>query len=227
VTGHPLGGYMIGFGTGKYLELSDVSTTGLQTFYGIWDNNTNINSRSSLIEQTILDIQTVGSYKYRISSLNSVDYSSSNKGWFMDLPESGERVDVNPVIRDGRFVFVTRTPSSLTCTAGGSSWLMEIDYLTGGRLDISPFDVDSDGSISNSDFLTLTITKDDGTTEDIQVPVSGVSDGGGMQSTPTVLETDDSDEEYKILVDSDGQIKSVLESAKTGYRGRVSWEEIR
>ncbi len=232
VTGHPQGGYMVGFGTGKYIELSDISTTGTQTFYGIWDEGVNVPNiaRNGLVEQTILSTTTIGSTSYRISSLNPVDYTSSpsEKGWYMDLPESGERVDVNPIIRDGRFVFVTRTPSSATCSAGGTSWLMELDYLTGGHLEISPFDVNGDGSIDNDDFATYTITNDDGTTVDITVPVFGMrDDDGGMQSTPAPIEKDTPGEEFKIMTDNDGQIKTILESADTSYKGRISWEEIR
>src|SRR5262249_3273626 len=32
-------GFVVYFGTGKYLELGDTSTTGVQTFYGIWDKH--------------------------------------------------------------------------------------------------------------------------------------------------------------------------------------------
>ena len=228
VTRHPYTGYMIGFATGKYLELSDISTTATQTIYGIWDQGSTVTNRSKLVEQTVIDTQTIGSNRFRITSTEAVDYTSTKKGWFMDLPESGERVDLNPVIRDKRFVFVTRTPSSAPCVAGGTSWLMELDYLSGGRLDVSPFDVNGDGIINSLDYVTITVSDGNGGTVEIKVPVSGYQSGsGGMISTPTILKTDTEDEELKILSNSDGQIEATLESVNTDYKGRVSWEEIR
>lgn len=37
ITVHQLGGVMLLFGTGKYLETADASSTATQTFYGLWD----------------------------------------------------------------------------------------------------------------------------------------------------------------------------------------------
>jgi type IV pilus assembly protein PilY1 len=218
VTRHPEGGYMVSFGTGKYIELSDSSTTGTQTIYGIWDQNLNISTRTLLVEQTILATLTIGSDTFRVTSTNSVDWTTK-KGWFMDLPESGERVDVNPLIRDGRFVYVTRTPSTAVCAAGGNSWLMEYDYLTGGRLAISPFDVNGNGVVDSSDFVTVIIAG-----FPITAPVTGYH-SEGMIATPTVL--DDKDKEYKILSNSNGSVTSKLESKSFPIAGRSSWEEIR
>jgi type IV pilus assembly protein PilY1 len=231
ITPHPSTGYLVGFGTGKYLGVSDISSTSTQSIYTIWDKDTNITNRTKLVEQTVLNEQTVNGNKYRVTSENSVDFSTKS-GWFMDLPESGERVDINPVIRDYRFVFVTRTPSSAVCDAGGTSWLMELDYLTGGRLELSPFDINGDGIINDQDFVTLGLGVDldnDGNEDTITVPASGYQDStGGMLTTPTILEKpDELDEEIKILADSKGQITSILESVDTQYRGRISWEEIR
>jgi type IV pilus assembly protein PilY1 len=214
---------MISFGTGKYMELTDTSTTDQQTIYGLWDQNTTINNnRSTLIEQTVEATVVVNGDSYRINSNNSVDYTSKD-GWYMDLPESGERVDVNPIGRDGRFVFATRTPSSTACAAGGNSWLMEFNYLTGGRLDVSPFDVNGDGVINSADLQTITLNN--GTT--IKVPVSGYRSGaGGMIATPTVIATDSNDQEFKVDTDTTGTVSSILESIPPSLSGRISWKEI-
>jgi type IV pilus assembly protein PilY1 len=227
-TWHPNDGYMIGFGTGKYIELTDTSNTDPQSIYGIWDQNSNISNRSTLVEQTIVAVVTVNTDEFRIFSNNSVDYSSK-KGWYMDLPESGERVDVNPIGRDGRFVFATRTPSSAACTAGGDSWLMEFNYLTGGRLDISPFDVNDDGAINDLDFQEITEGVDgDGNPITIKVPVGGLRSGdGGMISTPTVINTDENGLEQKVTASSKGAVSSMAESTPLSLTGRISWQEIR
>lgn len=214
VTRHPNGGFLVGFGTGKYIELTDLSSTATQTFYAIRDLNANISNRSNLAEQTVLTEVSITDTsvtpnivtKHRVTSQNAVTYPSQS-GWFMDLPESGERVDVNPVLRAGRFVFVTRTPSVTPCTNGGDSWLMELDYLTGGRLDYSPFDVNNDGVINDLDNITVTVDVM-GTPTQISVPVSGYrSGGGGMMSSPATMTTNDAGLDVRIMVSSkDGEI---------------------
>ena len=218
VTGHPDGGYMIGFGTGKYMELTDITSTGGQTFYALRDDGTSnikINGRAfgQLVEQTIERTKAINGDMYRFTSDHPIDFTNK-KGWFMDLPESGERIDVNPIIRDGRFIFITRTPSSAMCDAGGSSWLMELNYLTGGRLDISPFDITGDSKIDQNDI-------DGG-----QTP-SGLQIIGGMVATPTPIDTAAPTIEYKVLVDTSGEIQSIAESKKPTYKGRISWRELR
>ncbi len=46
---HPVNGQLIMFGTGKFLETVDISTTDVQSFYGIWDriDGTRINTRAA------------------------------------------------------------------------------------------------------------------------------------------------------------------------------------
>ena len=98
---HPQGGFMVGFGTGKYLEHADLSNTAEQTLYGIWDNqpggsvSTVTGGRTDLQEQTVLTVVNVAGVDYRLTSDNSIDYTDSinpPRGWYMDLPSPGERV---------------------------------------------------------------------------------------------------------------------------------------
>ncbi len=229
LTPHPLGGYMIGFGTGKYMELSDNSDTSNQTIYGIWDNESIISSRINLLQQNIVGQATESGVEYRINSSFGISWGT-HQGWFIDLPEAGERVDVNPIIRDGRFVFVTRTPSSDPCSAGGESWLMELNYLNGGYLDTTPFDVNNDGVLDSDDYIDNIDVNGDGTVDDDdKVPVSGRRDpSGGMVASPTVItDANDLTREFKVLSSSTGSLKTVEESADARYRGRISWEELR
>ena len=68
----------------------------------------------------------------RVTS-NTIDWASKH-GWYMDLPTSGERVAVDPIMRDGRIVFTTLIPDSSPVHAGGTGWLMELDFKNGGQL---------------------------------------------------------------------------------------------
>jgi len=52
-------------------------------------------------------------------------------GWRLDLPDSGERANVDPQLQLGTFVVATNVPSLDSCTAGGTSYLNFLDYQTG------------------------------------------------------------------------------------------------
>lgn len=226
VTPQPNGGYIVGFGTGKYLEHSDIASTNTQTIYGIWDNDSNISSRSSLVEQTVLATHTTLESDYRITSANNVDYTSK-KGWYMDLAETGERVDVNPIIRDGRFIFITRTPSTLPCVAGGTSWEMDLNYLSGGRLKSTPYDINNDGVLNALDLVTITETIN-GLLVTKNVSISGRKDRfGGMKTSPLSISTGDPNTEIRVSFDSDDSDdgESIV-SADPSYRGRMSWHTL-
>ena len=215
------GAYIVGFGTGKYIELNDISDSSVQTFYGIIDSDPSTapssvikRATSSLTEQTVLAVVTDSGKDYRIVSNTDV----STDGWYMDLPTTGERIAYNPIIRDGRFVFVTLIPDTNPCEAGGTSWLMEISPFNGGSLGESPIDENGDLSFNSSDKL---IYKDDGTDS----YVSGVMSTIGIISTPTIIDKTRSSE-FKIVTGSIGETETVLES-KAVLTGRMSWQEIR
>ena len=95
---HPSGGVMLYFGTGKYIETSDVTSNGIQTLYGVLDDGARVSGRSVLQKQEILQSSTQSytapdnsteTYNVRVTTENPVDYTSSpgldQKGWYMDL----------------------------------------------------------------------------------------------------------------------------------------------
>lgn len=225
VTPHPRGGFMVGVGTGKYLEQSDITDNSVQTLYGIWDNRedgsvTIVSGRSELVEQKILGEVAISSGSYRVTTNQTVDYETY-RGWYMDLPP-GERVAYNPLLQEGRFVFVTLLPDNTDpCSAGGSGWLMELEYLNGSRVTDPPFDITGDLVINESDKVNFDLDND-GINE--KISPSGKRSSVGIPSTPAVLEVD-SRREVKIIQGSTGQAESIWES-KSVRRGRLSWREI-
>jgi len=221
---HPNGGHMVSFGTGQYLEVADLSTTDEQSLYGIWDAALNgsastiTGGRANLVEQSVLATIRVSNTDLRITSDHAVDYGSK-RGWYMDLPTSGERVGYNPIVRDRRFVFVTLIPDVDPCAAGGSGWIMELDYLSGSRLAQSPFDVNGDLAISGLDLVDYT---EDGDTT--SVPASGIALDIGIPATPTVIGRDERTE-FKVISGSSGDMATLLEG-KSIAGGRLSWKQI-
>ncbi len=218
------------FGTGSYFWVNDSSTTQPQTFYAIWDDNTAAQyDRSNLLEQRILNVQNVTGVdgidrEFRVTSSADIDPATyqidwtNHKGWFMDLTESGERVNVEPVLRGNRIIFVTLTPNADPCSAGGSSWIMEVDANSGSRLLTPPFDVNGDGIISDLDIVNFA--------GDAETITSGVRSKEGIVAKPGILNTR-SEKELKFFSGTTGKIETVTESINVNQRDRQSWRQLR
>ena len=155
-------GYQLYFGTGKYLESVDIATNNTQSFYSVWDmelSPSTITGRSELQMQTIDTTVTVSGKVYRTSSANSVDWvdtinnTGTKRGWYMDLPATGERVVSDSALFSNRILFTTLIPDSATCSGGGIGWLMELDSVTGMALGGPTFDIDGDGVVTALDDL--------------------------------------------------------------------------
>ena len=230
---HPNGGLMLYFGTGKYIETAD-STVGAspqkQSFYGIWDKVGNSNAtdtsggpitslnRSLLRQQTI----TTETSDYRVVSTNAITSAQwgSLRGWYLDLvPPSGtaagERAVSLPLLRAGRIIFTTIIPSADPCLAGGTSWLMEMDSVTGGNLNYPVLDVNGDGEFNSADRVACD---------------SGLCNPGGMRSREGIIKTPGivsaGDTEYKYSGGSSGNILVITEKGSI-VEGRMSWRQLR
>ena len=129
-------------GTGLYFGDSDITGSAganahagqTQTMYGLVDDLSNPTGatavitplRSNLVQQTLTDSVT----NERVTSSNPVSYATK-KGWYVDMPETGERINTSPVLALGSLVFTSNIPTSDVCSPGGSSWLNILDYKTG------------------------------------------------------------------------------------------------
>ena len=146
--------YLIFFGTGRYFADGDSADTSPQAFYGVWDRGEfGLNRSDDLVEQTISTISQ-GGKTLRQSGDATIDWEGStgdrDYGWYMDLPELGERVINSAQIRGQTVFFETFTPSNDPCSGGGSGWLMSV-ALDGTNPDEPVFDVNNDGVINSED----------------------------------------------------------------------------
>ena len=119
-------------GTGRFLGVSDKSDASEQTVYAIADDlagNVVVTNRTPLTEQVI---KTVDSTTRTIDTPKSVDWSNlAMRGWYVELPDSGERVSVDPQLQLGSLVVPSNVPSTDTCVAGGTGWINVFDFKTG------------------------------------------------------------------------------------------------
>lgn len=130
-------------GTGRYLGSSDLPSTQVQTIYGIKDATngvapaTPINTRgATVVAQTLTNGTTGTGAGIRTATSNPVDVATKN-GWRVDLPNSGERVNVDPKLQLGTLIVGSNIPATSACTSGGTSYLNFLDYQTGGYIQSS------------------------------------------------------------------------------------------
>lgn len=118
-------------GTGKYLEVSDLIDTQQQTIYAIKDTGATFNNARNSLTQQIL---TPAGAK-RTAPFTTTDYFASGNGWYVDLPDVGERQNVSASLVLGTLVVPTTVPSSTVCAPGGYGWVNYLNYKTGGAVD--------------------------------------------------------------------------------------------
>ncbi len=252
-------GYIVIFGTGRFLDELDWLDTSVQSIYGIWDygdddddteylgrfnsDNTLSHFGGSLLEQTVIYEQvatenekgdTISAY-VRVLSQNVPDWSTVDDvngipatdakpdptvhaGWFFDLPIPGERVGVNPLIRDGKAIVISFILEDDRCTGGAESLIHEMNPYTGGRLDYPTFGINDDDTIGEGDYVPVDI---DGDGEPEAVPPTATKRPGRLQ--PPAILRKDNNTEYKYFSSSNASIQVIREKAE--QRGLYYWKE--
>jgi len=136
-----ISGYRVIFiGTGQYLGTPDLSTTQVQSEYAIKDDNATATltnpggsprNSNTLVQQTLTTANGV-----RTASNNPVDFTTG-RGWYVDFPDSGERVNIDGKLVQGTLLIATIVPSNTVCAPGGYGWLNYFNYQTGSSVDTS------------------------------------------------------------------------------------------
>ena len=178
-------GTMVMFGTGQFLGLPDISNAKVQTIYGVYDPPAGYVTpllRTNLLPQT-LATATVGTTQVRTIT-GTAPVVPTNKGWYIDLNLlSGERVINDPRLETGGELVLTTyqpiPPLPGSCTTTGSSYLMVLNFATGGAFSTPQFDANGDGKINASDTVVPT-------SGGAAVAPVGVSLGNVYASAPTI-----------------------------------------
>ncbi|MBR7781144.1 pilus assembly protein [Undibacterium luofuense] len=119
-------------GTGKYLELADISNRSAQSLYALkddpaLDSPAGVSARTKLVQKTITQ-----SGSTRTINSSNVDYST-DLGWYLDWPDSGERITLSPKLDMGTLIVPSNVPSDEACSPGGYGWLNLLDYASGNN----------------------------------------------------------------------------------------------
>ncbi|OOZ41341.1 hypothetical protein BOW53_04290 [Solemya pervernicosa gill symbiont] len=216
---------MVLFGTGQYLVDTDKTSSGTQSFYAVWDEGTDELLRTNLQEQTLLSGFPAD---VRVPSNNTIAFDGSGSaqqfGWYLDLPDTGERVITDAVARGDIIYFNTTVPTSDPCSYGGYGWQMSIKIDNGGRPDSPVFDYNDDGYIDNND--TVDQDPNEGSLTD-ESP-GGEKFTKGLPTSPSFL----GDHQYTAGTggSNDGGAPPVeerdVEHLGGDLTGRLSWEEL-
>jgi len=120
----------------------------------VWDAGVGDIDRNALQQQVLTTTTAASPDDVRLATSNPVDYSTTGKGWYIDLDISGERSVTSPLAFGSIVFFNTVIPTAVSsdmCSVGGSGWLMAVDLLTGGQPSFIPIDVNNDGVFDMSD----------------------------------------------------------------------------
>jgi type IV pilus assembly protein PilY1 len=223
VTRHPNGGVIIMFGTGKYLESSDVNVTPpVQTLYGILDADPTSTTSTA---QSISDLNsiTITGRTLPVSG-SAAGQCATNKGWYANLKNGttveGERNVFDAALVAGTLFMPTLIPSGDLCLGGGKSFLYSIDPFTGCASDPDQaIATESAGVQSTPRFIAVSpapIGRNDTTGGGKSIEV----DASGRQTTKLRV---------ILLGNAEGTPVSVGSSAGRNINvssGRLSWREI-
>jgi type IV pilus assembly protein PilY1 len=238
VTKFTQSGYLITFGTGRYVDVNDGSNTDPQAFYGVRDMGSAAGGIANLVQQSIVSSTATGAdgNTYRLvthavgpatidaplagdNAIASSAYTAGKKGWYINLPATGERVVSDSTIRTGRVIFNTLIPNTDPCGFGGTGWVMEVDVMTGNRNDTPTFDTNNDLQISTAD-LNLNGTYDVASGR----AVSSIPAAAGIMRMPTPANGKPFENQY--VNTSAGSVTVIGETAGLGGQGRASWRQL-
>lgn len=200
-TVNPTTGYIVVAGTGKFYEVSDISTTTTQSLYGIWDPvpfgaatipaGTALTDKSLLVQQTIDAGVTVGGNTFFTVSKNPVDYVGTTtpsvvpprRGWYINMPNTGQRLVYPMDVLANRFAVAdTISPANIsldpcTNTSSGTGYLYIIDAVTGGGPTEAVLDTNGDNNVTEADLLVSgTQNKADGRNVTLQIDKTAASE---------------------------------------------------
>jgi type IV pilus assembly protein PilY1 len=127
------------FGTGKFLEATDkVPPFNTQTIYALADDITvsgpgpvipDVRNPADIRPRVL--VPGPGADERTVQPGTAPNWDTDH-GWLVDLPDPGERVNIDPIVQLGFLSIPSNVPTSDTCTAGGYSWFNFLDIATGG-----------------------------------------------------------------------------------------------
>ena len=210
-------------GTGKMLEVDDYANADEMTFYAVWDRGDGNLDRSDLTVRTLAaatitldDGSTMATRTVSGSDISWYNGTDGSYGWVMDMPQSGERITINPRVRYGQVLFTTSLPTTTACANGGAGWVISLGW-NGLSSSIPMTDIDGDGDVDEDDLGY------------VAVPIQGIA--AGMESAENKSNSagcgQSQTQRTTVVSDSSGGYKMIEECVPAGkVLGRMSWQDL-
>jgi type IV pilus assembly protein PilY1 len=201
----------------------------------------NLSPKNSLLKQEVLTNVVVNGNVLRILTDNPINYelvpdidnigtgpdpsntSDNNVGWYFDLPERKERAVRDVLLRSQKAIIISSLPNTSPCSAGGESYLHEMDACTGGRVVKAQLDINADGVIDDKDLVKIAkpgVTNPDPDNPDDWIFVAPTAIWyPTMVYTPTILSIDET--ELKLMSTAAGGIINLIEQGEE--KGMFYW----
>jgi len=238
-------GFIVIFGTGKWLEDGDATNTDIQSIYGVWDDMsgsplvTMHNANKQLVKQEFVnESATTGGRTVRTLTSNAVAWKNTGsdtnkvKGWYIDLDVPvaggstveypGERAVRDFLVRGGLLFTNTVLPKDASnCGPSPGGFTLGFDPFTGGATSSAVFDLNGDGVFDLSDNV-------DGLDGSDNV-VAGVRHDEGTPSDSSFI---DNILVTNISTGTTGTTAGDVDSIRTNTgtdknTGRFSWRELK
>jgi len=215
------------FGTGRYLANADISNAQVQTWYGLRvgtgadlsatapttaPNVTSATTRSNLTQRYAVDVGA-----NRATSLQAAGDMNNKAGWFMDLPQTGERIINRTQFIAGKAVVTTLIPKvSDPCNTIPAGAVMGVDPFTGAN-QVSDYGLGT---------TTISYTNAVGQTVSAVVAINGQVFASGPAGGVTAVYTADGKVSITFNTLGGGQVNLGPLNLGGGSTGRVSWREL-
>jgi type IV pilus assembly protein PilY1 len=131
-------------GTGRYLGTTDITDKTQQSIYAVaddllttgWGDVRSGPNKTAFVKQTL----TIDAGGTTASDSNTaVDLTNTAiAGWYVDLPNTGERIAANMSLQFNTLVVGSAIPTGDVCDSGGKSWRYFLDATTGGAVSTNP-----------------------------------------------------------------------------------------
>jgi Tfp pilus tip-associated adhesin PilY1 len=126
---------MLFVATGKLLGATDTTDLQRQSIYGIVDPVVGTTAfpalRTALAPLRMTQVGSRPTAHRTVACTGTTAQCDSTDGWYVDLPDTGERVNVEMKLRSQTLIIGSNVPLIGPCSAGGYSWLNYLNFKTG------------------------------------------------------------------------------------------------
>jgi type IV pilus assembly protein PilY1 len=211
---------MVFFGSGRLLADVDKGASIVNRFYGIYDDGSKLGLTEAdlTVQQRTYSTATARVYQNDLEVGYTRSAGSTKRGWYITLPDDGERVIDRALVKGSLVYFNTIIPDTSTCDAGGKGWENVVQMANGGSAKGAQWDYNQNGSLDAGDTHA-------------GLSFAGRKTAKGQPGAPQII----GDQLFSPLTDKLSTAKkgprdhfknTKIASGSSSTSGRISWMEL-